>query len=306
MDATSLNSLIDPADPVWTFVFGGAVVIGLLLWLMGRKIARQTIAVSGLLIGGLVAFPFSQQFGADARLTLAWVIGGAVAGCLIAWLLFRVWMGVSMAAILALALPTAILMVQGAPTPWSPPQDANADAEHVAAAAPAPAHAPPDADDKKTGDDDANADAPKSPTLRTADKLHVNLTPQQREQIEKTEAHLFDTVQAVYDQQRDQTVTWWQNVGGANQKKIIGSCAAGALIGLLLGLGFPTFSAAVQSALVGSLLLVGGAQGFLAAYARPKEGSILISVQANLIAVGLITALGFLLQWIIWRKKADQ
>ncbi|MEE9211309.1 MAG: DUF4203 domain-containing protein [Phycisphaeraceae bacterium] len=100
-----------------------AVLLGVGLWLMGMRLARPACAVSGLVLGGLVAAAVAQEAG-NSQYVLFFLIAGAITCGLVAWLLFRVWMGLSGALLLALVFSIAALAAQGS---GLPPQ-ANTDA----------------------------------------------------------------------------------------------------------------------------------------------------------------------------------
>ena len=84
------------------------VVVGVGLWLLGRSITRPLCAVSGLLLGAAATFALARAIG-SVNLYLVFVTVGAAIGCLMAWFLFRLWMGVSLAITLAIVAPIVAL-----------------------------------------------------------------------------------------------------------------------------------------------------------------------------------------------------
>ena len=90
----------------------GALLLGTVLWVMGRKMARPGCALTGLVLSGLGVLAVAPSLG-GGELTLVWIIGGSVVGCVLAWLLYRVWMGISTGLLLALAVPAASVIWEG-------------------------------------------------------------------------------------------------------------------------------------------------------------------------------------------------
>lgn len=90
----------------------GALLLGTVLWVMGRKMARPGCALTGLVLSGLGVLTVAPSLG-GGELTLVWIIGGSVMGCVLAWLLYRVWMGISTGLLLALAVPAASVIWEG-------------------------------------------------------------------------------------------------------------------------------------------------------------------------------------------------
>jgi putative flippase GtrA len=81
---------------------------------------------------------------------------------------------------------------------------------------------------------------------------------------------------------------------------------AGAAAGLVLGLLLPKLSAALQTAIAGALLIYTGAMG-LARWQFGDGTSILPdSARGALVAIGLITVLGVVIQWTVFQRRADK
>ncbi len=112
-------------------------------------------------------------------------------------------------------------------------------------------------------------------------------------------------IRDVVEHQHRTISRWWSDLGPAKQRElaVIGSIAG--LVGLVLGLVMPNLAASVQSAMVGSLLAMFSA-GALWRMHWPDHAAILPdSPRPLLVALGLITLSGVLVQWTIWRRKAD-
>jgi len=146
-------------DGTRLILFGTAIVAGLILWTSGRTVLRPSLGVAGAALGGLLGWSVIQS---AEQLEWPWVWVGAttVIGGALAILLFRIWMGLSLAVILAIAGPVAALSWQKQPLPTlggSPPRLVAAQAtsrEYVEV----DADADTDADARNGVEPDATAD----------------------------------------------------------------------------------------------------------------------------------------------------
>jgi len=96
------------AIPPRLLAFGFLSLFGLILWVFGRKMARPGCGISGLLAGISFALILPSSHSSSQTLLMAICIGGAI-GFILAWMLFRVATGLTLAVTLALAVPIADL-----------------------------------------------------------------------------------------------------------------------------------------------------------------------------------------------------
>ena len=120
------------------------------------------------------------------------------------------------------------------------------------------------------------------------------------------EAETFvETLKRAWEAQLEAVRTWWTDLP-ARQKSIVGGGAlGGAVVGLLLGLVLPKVAASLQTALAGALLIFGAGRVLAERYTAGTE-YLPGSPRSVILTVGLITVLGVLIQWAIFRKRADQ
>ena len=302
-----LQQAMQQATTTVTIVMGAVMLVGLALWLMGKKIARQSIALSGLVLGAVAAFPVSQQFGTGAHMTLAWVIAGAVVGCLIAWLLYRVWMAVSMGAILAVALPIIYVVVFGVHAGAQDDEVGGAGTEAVEAA---PGDDAPPPASLTDGGSDAGSDAEKSTVDQISDDAAdaLKLSDEQRALLDKARKTLFEQIRAHYIRIEASTRAWWDGLADASKHNVKAAFAIGAILGVLLGLFMPNVSASFETALIGTCFVFIGIWGILVAEGKdPHESLPFPPTPINIIfALSLITHLGIAVQWTLWRQKTDK
>ena len=113
MPATLLvETMTGEPHVMWQALLLIAVVAGVVLWLLGRRMARSAYAVCGLVLGGIGSLAVSQEVNGDGT-AIPWVIIGAVVGCLLSFLMFRIWMSLSFAVLLSLLAPAANIVWGG-------------------------------------------------------------------------------------------------------------------------------------------------------------------------------------------------
>ena len=255
-------------------LFAG-LLIGLVLWLLGRKIARPACAMSGLVTAACAAAIFARHLDSPSW-QLGLVVGSGVLGCVVAYLLFRIWMGITCAVLLALALPMLVAI-------WfdSPVQRGPDDVEQLMV--------DPESGDRSQDDDENQMDEDDD-----EDESDVRAAGQ-----------FFDWLEPMLDWARDDLKDWWDGFEPATQRTVLLTAGIGALIGLLAGLIFPYMAASIESALVGTLLVVGCGLLLLNLYADVDTDLTARNPITLVSAVGLITAVGVVLQWTVFRRKAD-
>ena len=116
----------------------------------------------------------------------------------------------------------------------------------------------------------------------------------------------IDDLSAVWRQQVDEVKLWWQEMASSRRQGIVGGAGVGAVIGLVLGLVMPYLAASLQSAIVGSMLILFAGRTLLLKYAPAVAGVLPDSWRGVLLSLGLITLLGVLIQWTLRKKKADE
>ncbi|MFA9478178.1 hypothetical protein ACERK3_07700 [Phycisphaerales bacterium AB-hyl4] len=278
-------------------------LVGLVLWLMGKRIARTACAVGGLVLGGVAGFVLGETMSDQGAIVLPLVIGAALAGGLLAGLLFRVWVALCGAVLLALVAPAAVLVWQGTPA-----EPVAAETREVAVED-RPEEAQP-------------RDLPTSVTdavRRTLDGERPFATREPDEpaaaeaEADADEADVEQVLEAAvavarqwYDNQLTLVRQWWSDLGPATQRTIYVTAAIGAGVGLLLGLLLPFVAASFESALVGSLLLLLAGRELTAMHAEGASAWFPQSPRMVIVWLGLITILGFAIQWTLFARRTDR
>lgn len=262
----NLPDLPEFSPETLTYLLAIVTAVGLALCLAGRRLARGICMLAGLTGGGGAAY--AMMAGGDRQMLFIGVAVGAVAGLVAAWLLFRVWMGVAMATVLGLAAPAVGLALQGNLPPLIP-ESARQLVRDVTDAA----------EQATTGEVDVS-----------------ELDPEQT-------SGLAGRLRSVVDDQIEAIAAWWRQTKGAGRYTTMFAAAAGALVGMVIGLVAPQMTAAIISSLLGAVLIVASVCGM----DLPQiQAFVPQTATTRAIAVGLITTVGWALQWIVFRRKTDK
>lgn len=287
-------------------LLAGACAIGLVLWSMGRQLARPGCGITGLVLGGLSAFAAADALGGRG-LMVVWIMAGSIVGCALAWLLYRAWMGIGCSILLALIVAAVSLAWHG-----------HADPAVVETVTPT-ASGSRDADSGTDGRD--NSAAPTREAGDDASEVLVDALLEKSENVGSWWKQLEESSRRLqYAISHPAVIEARRAVQGLRRAKVPRDCRdliesggmvsmvalAGAIVGLLGGLLMPNIAAIFQSALVGALLMLAGAKGLLTIYGPQYAGFIPEQSRSFLLTLGLIMAVGFIVQWTVWYMNADK
>jgi len=231
-----------------------ALVIGLVMWMLGGRLAKAGYSVCGLLAGGLGAYAISRQFDQDSAV-MWWVMLGSIVGFGLGWGLVRVWTAIGCALLLAVLAPILHLAGQGQPLP---------------------------------------------PLLRmdTVRQVQYDL-PQENAAFQDHQAiRLLRQKQRLFH-------AWWSDLQAGLKLTSAILFGVGAFVGLIAGLVYPAPSARVGSAAAGASVFLISLKLLCERYTPSISGWFPQSPLVMLILLGLITMVGLLLQWTIFKPKAD-
>lgn len=279
-----IQQAIDALPMAVAVLFLVMAAVGLFIWVAGTALAKAACTVSGLVLGGLAGWFAGGQLASEGAYILPLTIGAAVAGALVAGFLFRVWMAVAGAVLLSLVLPIGALVWQG----------------HGPGVAPGDATQTPAAEDQ--------TDAAPADTFDVRDFVLQAADPQADQPSD--EAGLWSRLSEFLDRMRANVTAWgrdtWDGLGPTGRMIAMLGAAVGALAGLLLGLLVPHISAAVQSSLAGSVMMYFGAVSAARRLLGDAPPFLPDTPRGELAIIGLITVLGVLLQWTVFRKRTDK
>ncbi len=270
MDTQSAQELADriAATPTQTWLvvaWAIAFIIGLALWALGGRLARPSCTFSGVVLGGAAGYMAGELFQMGDWI-IAFVVAGALVGGVIAWSLFRVWMGISLAALLGLVVPLAAIA-------W---------------------------DGRTVTDVTGPVEPPPAPSAVEAQSLTDSVD------LEDVTAKARAIGETYIHQLVELARTVWRDLDSGDQTSIATGAGMGALAGLLFGLLLPYAAAAVEAAIVGASIMLVSGVNLLMGYAPQQAQWLSASPRRWFIALGLITILGVMLQWTVLRKRADR
>jgi len=329
IEPKNFAELMQAMPAAWTLLLGVALVIGLVLWVFGGRLAKKGVMLTGFVMGGLGAMAAATALSSGAAVlpsgglpegvasevtavatsgggvwVLAFGIGGAIAGLLLAWLLFRFWMGATAALLLAAVVPLAAMIWENN----GPPLSAIQNTQEVTLDALGAGESGPSAKQMQALVDSQAAQKPHADAASKGSQTTASLAgPGSLAGV----AELFDKqrfvegLQAVWRQQVDEVKVWWQEMAPGSRWYLLVGAGVGAAIGLVLGLVAPLTAASLQSALMGSVLILFAGRTLLLKYVPAADGVMPSSWRGVLLSLGLITVLGVLVQWTLRRKKAD-
>ena len=270
---SDLITYLDAIPQIWQVLLFAGIPIGLVLWLLGRKIARPAYAIGGLITAACAAAVFARHMDSPPW-QLGLIVGGGVLGCVLAYLLFRVWVGITCAVLLGLVLPMLIAIWFSPPTQHGP--------GNIELLLVNPENGGRGQDDDENQKNNAEAES----------------NPQATEQF-------FDGLERTRKWASHDLRTWWEAFELATQRTYLLTAGISALTGLLLGLIFPYAAASIESSLAGTLLVACCGLLLLNLYADINADLTVQNTKILATAVGLITAVGVVLQWMVFRRKAD-
>ena len=272
------------AMPAAALIGAGVLfAVGLVVWLMGQKLARPVCVLTGLILGGVGGLAGGHALGEQAYYVLPMVVGCAVAGALLAALLFRLWVALAGAVLLSLIVPAGSLMWHGTPLPGQGKSVVNAT--------------------QPTGSVANRQSQAARPKQAGAKGESASTQPTAQATFEKT----YRAVVGFYGEEVSGIQQWWDNgLDGGGRRLVYLGAAAGALIGLVFGLVAPYVAASLESALAGAILLFFPGSTLLEHFSPGKGALIPSSPRSVIFALCLITVIGFLFQWTLFRRSADK
>ncbi|MEM9882209.1 MAG: hypothetical protein AAF800_04755 [Planctomycetota bacterium] len=317
--------LMQAMPAAWTLLLGVGLLVGLVLWVFGGRLAQKGVMLTGFFAGGLgaaaLAAGLTANPGAAAELSEAtgqaveisggsgggvWVlgigIGGAIAGVLLAWLLFRFWMAATAGALLAAVVPLAALVWQGS----GPALTAVQETQDVTLEA------------LGAGESDPAAEAIRRRLAGDAEPGEIAGPPLPATHADAAEAGDPETAGGLFDRRRfvdglasvwarqvEEVKLWWSELPAGTRRFLVAGAGVGGVVGVVLGLVLPGIAASLQSAMVGSVLLLACGRGLLLAYVPGVGGVLPDSWRGVLLTLGLITLLGVLIQWTLRKRQDD-
>ncbi len=263
-----------------------ALVIGVLLWAAGRRVLRTGFAGLGLLGGFVIGWLVGewQNFGIPA-----WAVGliFGVVLAVVAVILYRTAIAATMAILLAVASPMAVVAMHE----W---QGRTVFVE--------------------VAEDGAVEDEPEEPEVPESDEFDEWLD-EQRDELVREQVDGF--VPQEYAEQIEQIRSFgerlvaslretWAQIAEPVRPTLIGAAISGAILGLILGGLLPGVSAAVITAFGGSILWLTSLRVLVERVGWGDLGFLPTTGRGWLIMWLIASAIGLAIQWTLGAKKADK
>jgi hypothetical protein len=201
-------------------------------------------------------------------------------------LLFRFWVAVSDAVLLALVVPAGLMVWHGTP----PPPGLSAATQPTEA----------DSNSGDTPEDDAGSEDTEDFTP-SADEVAAAAT-----QPDGAMRLAAGAMKDLYENQAGAVAEWWKELTPQTRRRLLYGSGGGALIGLLLGLLAPLTAAGIESAVAGAMLIFFPGRALLTHWMGEQAAWLPQSPRWTVLWLGLITLVGFWLQWIISRRSTDK
>ena len=259
---------------------------GLVLSIFGAKLIKTGSAISGLLMGGFSGWAVVLRTLEDPTYVLVGVGVGALLGCLVTWLLFRVWMGISCMVILAMVVPLSLMAVQNKDMGLG---QLSSSGERAGVERQNSARPRPNAADwvmrqaLRGGSEGGGGQGILQATGREA-------------KVKMTETASWIKTFAMGQ---------WERLTEVEKTRIGLASVIGGGLGLLVGLMLPKVAAAIQSGIIGAVLILMGSYSLLNIYDPQRAVELTRTPSRVFIALSVISGLGILFQWTFMKKKTD-
>lgn len=295
MDAThTLEQWFERADQAMPVVTEaarvGLVLAGVLLGLIGGRLVKATCVIGGLMLGMIVG-GLTLAFVESAGIGVGIMVGLGLLGMLCAWLMFRVWVAMAAALMFAIAAAAGVLVWQGVSTDQLA-QDTQATANQLQSRYDVAADELNDEVKLQVQSLIQQGDAE---SLTEADEL---LAKQGYEAVESARGVIFRNIESMGD--------WWEQNSTDLQRQVGLAMLIGAGLGLLFGVLAPDYTVSVQSAIVGSVLIVIPGRELVMTRVPQLNGLLPTSAHGTLVLIGLITAILLSVQWTLYLRRVDR
>jgi len=304
MGQEQLLEMLEKLGSIGVILPAATLLAGLILWLVGRKLARPACVFSGLVLGGVGGLILGEALSDQGGMVLPMVIGASIAGALLAALLFRIWMAISGAVVFAFVAAATVLLWQGS----TDGEAAESGLSNVVSAEAAGA----ETTDKITLTipneviTEAIRDLATSAIEGVSDDAASTELTLDTKTAKQLGSSLAEALRGLAEYYRGELASWWSDAGTGVKGGAAGVGLIAAVIGLLLGLIWPYAAASVQSAMAGSVLMLFSSFSLLAQMMPENLNWLPATPRGVLICLGLITTVGLVLQWTFFARKSDK
>lgn len=266
------------------------VVVGVLLWLAGGKLLKAACVFGGLALG-MILGGLTFAFVDSAAVGVGFMFGLGILGMLGAWLMFRAWVAMAAALIFAVAAPATVMVYQGVPVSQLS-KDTQVATKQLETR-------------YNVMSSELNEQARLEVQSLISQGDYASLT-QADELLKEQGMKALDSARGVLFRNIEDMGGWWKDNTTTTQRTIGLAMLIGAGVGFMLGFVMPNHAAAVQSAIVGAVMIVIPGRELLLSHVPASEGLIPTTARGTLIILGLITVVGLALQWTLYLRRDDK
>jgi hypothetical protein len=304
-----LSASLEHLPPVAHLLAAAGVVIGLVLWAVGRKILRLVFAALGSLAGGGAGFFLlptvaPEVIGGFPSPHVGLIVGGLI-GVTLGIVLFRFAVGI----LLAIGMGVAATLIGAAAVQFQPVTDSEAlrrDYEALSAPLQMPLPDPTVPEAEPAGEIDpprerAPPAEPEGPPPPAADQ------DQLRSMLKAAEP-VAERVRLFIQARADEFGEAWGQLSGRQQATVVSAALAGVAAGFILGLLFPAKSSAAATAMVGAAVWMPCLTWLWRAMDAPGAEQLVTLAPALWLAAWVLAAfLGFAIQSVglVKRRKRE-
>lgn len=292
-----LDRLLAALQSLPVGVHGGAVLAllaGLLLWMFGAKVLKPVFALIGLSVGSLVGaigLPLMgiEQVGGYPSVYVGLGIG-AIAGAIIACVLFRFALAATSAVVFAAVglLGAAAYLDHETPGKVQPP------ASLLLAPLSPPATHPDEATAGLNADSVLSVRRPDGSMTSAQELIGESVKP-------AVEAHAA-RARAFAAEMGRRSRSAWDSVEARDRLVVLGGGVGGAVLGALFGLLMPKRSAALVTSLFGSAAVLGAAIWLAGATDAPGREALEMSPGRMGVVLAIATLVGMVVQLSLLAK----
>jgi hypothetical protein len=295
-----------------------AILVGLALWLFGRKLAKPAFLLVGGLLGAAAGFLLLPAFGTPAIAEVpSPYIGlgvGAAAGLIVAGFVFRFTMALASAAVVGIAA-LLISSIYVTANPPDPDQTTAVSTPALASIAPPltlyQLRLPgvPTLDRGRAipvgrfqPESDLDPPAPADPLADPADLPATSeAEPSAPDSLEDTAQRVRDFLAVLSSEIR----LVWNSQPEEGRLIVLGSTVIGAALGFIIGLAAPNRAAIVITSMAGAAIWLPSAVALAHALQTPFRDALVWGPRAWLIAWLVTSAIGVASQLVLARRRGN-
>lgn len=266
--------------PAWWFdaVLLLVTLVGLMLWLFGKRLVKPTFSGMGMVIG-LVIVWLALRLNFPEVATLPWLVAGGIIGLMVGLLLWRFGMAMIFMLAVVVAAPAVVMTFQ------------------------------------EIGDPEAGGPEIVEPFVYQfgeSKKIVLDFVAQnadnEDESLDTSQLlSLTEPLKLAQTEAWENGRVWWQGLPSGQQLMLFGASVGGGIVAFIFGIALPGVAGSLVTSLLGVMMMMTGVMR-LADGVLPEGlvGLLPHEPRSIMLAIGVGMVIGALLQWTFFRKSADK